>query len=67
MLLPGGKKQQCISQYRDDSSFFIRGIKKDVDEIVRILKIFSEALKIEINWESHVRTGMKSTYIDWNG
>ena len=50
VFLPGGKKHQCISQYADDSSLMIRGVKKDIDEMVRILKTFSEASGMEINW-----------------
>ena len=51
VVLPGGKKQQCISQYADDSSFMVRGEKKDIDELVKLLKAFSEALGMEINWD----------------
>ena len=51
VVLPGGKKQQCISQYADDSSFMVKGDKRDVDELVRLLKMFSEASGMEINWE----------------
>ena len=29
----------------------IKGKKRDVDELVKLLKTFSEALCIEINWE----------------
>ena len=51
IILPGGKKQQSISQYVDDSSFMVRGEKMYVDELVRILKVFSAASGMEINWE----------------
>lgn len=51
VVLPGGKKQRYISQYADDSSFMIKGEKNDVDELVRLLKMFSEASGMEINWE----------------
>ena len=51
ITLPGGIKQQCISQYADDSSFMVRGEKRYVDELVRILKSFSAASGMEINWE----------------
>lgn len=51
VVLPGGKKQQYISQYADDSSFMVKDEKKDVDELVRLLKMFSEASGMEINWE----------------
>ena len=51
IYLPGGRKQQCISQYADDSSFMVRGEKKDVDELVRLLTIFSKASGMEINWD----------------
>jgi hypothetical protein len=49
IILPGDKKQQSISQYADDSSFMVRGEKKYVDELVRLLKVFSEASVMEIN------------------
>ena len=51
IILPRGKKQQSISQYADDFSFMIRGEKQYVDELVRLLKLFSEASGMEINWE----------------
>ena len=51
VVLPGGKKQHCISQYADDSLFMVKGEKKNVDELVRLLKTFSEASRMEINWE----------------
>lgn len=37
--------------YADDSSFMVKGEKMDVNELVRLLKTFSEALSMEINWE----------------
>lgn len=45
-LLEG--KQQCISQYADNSSFLIwgRGDKLLVDELVRLLGFFSPTLGI---------------------
>ena len=49
ITLLGGIKQQCISQYADDSSFTVRGEKRYVDELVRILKTFSAASGMEIN------------------
>ena len=49
VFLPGGKKQQYISQYADDSSFMVRGTKEDVDELVSILETFSQASGMEIN------------------
>ena len=49
ITLPGGHKQQSISQYADDSSFMVRGEKKYVDELVRLLKVFSAASGMEIN------------------
>lgn len=49
--LPWGKKQQCISQYADDSSFMVREDNFFVDELVRILKVFSISSGMEINWE----------------
>lgn len=45
------KKQHYIFQYTDDSSFMIRGDKRDVDEMIMILKVFSEASGMKINWE----------------
>ena len=51
VTLPGGKKQQSIAQYVDDSSFMVRGEKRDVDEMVRLLKVFSAASGMEINWK----------------
>ena len=39
--LPGGDKEQNISQCADDSSFMVRGEKKYVDELARLLKVFS--------------------------
>jgi hypothetical protein len=35
----------------DDSSFMVKGDKWYVDDLVRFLKTFSEASKMEINWE----------------
>ena len=49
--LPGGRKQQSISQYTDDASFIVRGEKKFVDELMRLLVFFSEASEMEINWK----------------
>jgi hypothetical protein len=57
VFLPGGKKQQCISQYADDSSFMVRGVKEDVDELVKILETFSQTSGMEII----------STYTNRNG
>ena len=51
ITLPGGKKQLNISKYADDSSFMVRGEKRYVDELVRLLKVFSEAFGMQINWE----------------
>ena len=51
VVLLGGKKQQCIFQYADDSSFMVRGEKKDIDELVRLLRTFNETSGMEINWE----------------
>ena len=51
VYLPGGKKQHCISQYADDSSFMVRDTKDDVDELVKILETFSEASGMQINWD----------------
>ena len=51
VYLPGGKKQQSISQYVDDSSFMVRGTKEDVDELERLFKTFSKASGMKINWE----------------
>ena len=49
VFLLGDKKQQCISEYVDDSLFMIRGVKKDINEMIRILKIFSESSGMEID------------------
>lgn len=51
ITLPGGQKQQSISQYANDSSFMIRGEKKYVDKLVCILKVFSATSGMKINWE----------------
>ena len=51
ITLPGGKKQQSISQYTDDSSFMVRGEKKYVDEPVHLIRVFSTASGMEINWK----------------
>ena len=51
ITLPGGIKEQSISQYADDFSFIVRGKKRYVDELVRLLKGFSAALGIKINWK----------------
>ena len=51
ITLSGGQKQQSISQYADDSSFMIRGEKKYIDELVRLLKVFNGTSGMEINWE----------------
>ena len=51
VTLPGGKKQQSIAQYVDDSLFMVRREVRDVDEMVRLLKVFSAASGMEINWE----------------
>lgn len=47
--LPGGK-QKYISQYANDTFFLIKGEKPFIDEIVRLLGIFSKASGMEINW-----------------
>lgn len=51
VVLPGGKKQQSVSQYVHNSSFMVKGGKRYVDELVRLLKLFSEAFGMEIDWE----------------
>lgn len=43
IALLGGSKQQNISQYVDNLSFMMRGDKQDIDELVRLLKVFSVA------------------------
>ena len=50
ITLLGENKQQNISQYADDSLFIVRGDNKYVDELVIILKVFSDASWMEINW-----------------
>ena len=37
ITLPGDRRQQSIIQYADDSAFMIRGEKKFIDELVRLL------------------------------
>ena len=49
--LPGGRRHQNIIQYADDSAFMIRGEKKFVDELGRLLRFFSDAFGMNINWE----------------
>lgn len=51
IILPCEKERQCISQYADDSSFMERGKKQYVDELNRILEVFSKAYGMEIIWE----------------
>ena len=51
ITLPGGRRQQSIIQYADDSAFMIRGEKTYIDKLVRLLQIFTEASGMEINWE----------------
>ena len=52
ITLLGGNNQQSISQYAGDSFFIIRGDKRYVDELVRLLlKVFSKASGLEINWD----------------
>ena len=51
ITLLGGKKQQCISLYADNSSFMVRGEKRYVDELVCLLKVFSATFGMEINWK----------------
>ena len=51
LVLPGGTKQHCINQYADDSSFMVSGEKRYIDEMVKILQVFSAASGMEINWE----------------
>ena len=46
--LLGKTNQQSISQYVFDSSFIIREEKIYVDELVRLLKVFSEASEMKI-------------------
>ena len=49
--LLGERRQQSIIQYADDYMFMIRGEKKFVDELVRLLRLFSDASGMKINWE----------------
>lgn len=51
ILLPGGTKQQTMSQCADDSSFMVRGDKQYVDELVRLFTLFNEASWMEICWD----------------
>jgi hypothetical protein len=48
-----GEQQQIISQGTDDSSSLVRGNHKYVDELVRALKVFSEASSMEMDWDKH--------------
>ena len=45
----GDNKQWTVSQYANDSSFMIKGDRQFVNELVRLLKMFTEALGMEIN------------------
>lgn len=47
--LPGGAKQQNVFQYVDDFFFMVRGDRQYVEELMRLHKVFSEALGMEIN------------------
>lgn len=47
----GQTKQQCISQNAHNFLFRVRGDKKCVDKLMRLLTNFSDASKTEINWE----------------
>ena len=51
VYLPGDNKQQCTSQFADDSSFMIKYTKEDVDEFVKTLETFSQASGMDINWK----------------
>lgn len=51
ITLLGGKKQHSISQFANGSSFMVKGEKRYVDELVRLLKVFSVASRMEINLE----------------
>lgn len=54
IVLPGLRNNKT-SQYIGDSSFMVEEEKKYVDEHVRILKVFSEALGMEIHWRKALR------------
>lgn len=43
-------KQQCVSQYANDSHFLIRGEKPFMDELMRLLGVFNLASRMKINW-----------------
>ena len=46
---PRRSKQQCTSQYNDDSSFLERVEKPFIDELVYFLVVFSHASGMEMN------------------
>jgi len=49
--LPWGTKHQTILWYVDDSLVMVRGDEQYVDELVRLLVVFSEASIMKFNWE----------------
>lgn len=51
IILPIRIKQQNIFEYADESFIMIRGEKRYVDELMRLLKIFSAASGMKINWK----------------
>jgi hypothetical protein len=68
IVLHGRRKQQNISQDTNDSSFMVLGDNQYVDELVRLLKIFSEVSKNEDQLrKNHTRIGLISTLSNHNG
>lgn len=45
----------------------VRGEKRYIDKLVRLLKIFSEASGTKINWENHVYSGLISIHTSHSG
>lgn len=51
LTLPSGKNQHFIPQYANNSSFMVKDDKKDVDELVKLLRVLGEASSMDINWD----------------
>lgn len=51
IVLPIRIKQQSISEYANESFIMIRGEKRYVDKLMRLLKVFSTASGMKINWK----------------
>lgn len=61
-ILLCGRKQQIISKYANDSLYMVRKDKQYVDELVRGLECFSEALRMRLTEEIHLHRGSKNTH-----